>query len=487
MNAPPRSGPPSSRLVDSYASIACCSACICNELGGGRGSYRRINKIRLVNYSLPVLAIEFVIFPVLAILPSFYVHFSGGELASYATAIFISRLVYSCSGPVVGYLSDRFATPWGRRKPWMIAGTIVEVISVYLVFVPPAHAGPTYFAWTAGLALFGFSMIDVPYIAWGSEITRDYAGRSLVASYRAVFAVLGQVVFLALPMLPAFGAKNLLEASTIARLGFVAILLLIVTMSVALVWGPNAEAEEAAPAQAGIFAVIADMVRNVPMLYLTAATILAFLGYCMQLTIALQFMASIGFASAFSALTLAGLVVSIVTVPFWEMVTRRIGKAKCWSVALVVSFLGLPAYFVAAPLFGAFVALVASSIIVALPNTYMLTSLPYSIMGDVIDYDELKTGSNRSANYAAVILLAIRWQTAIGGAIAFYILAAMRFDVHRVDPNSVQPAMVVAYFIVPGIFMLLAVACTWPFPIDARRAAIVRKRLERYAASRAGR
>jgi Na+/melibiose symporter-like transporter len=360
----------------------------------------------------------------------------------------------------------------------MVVGTIVEVISVYLVFNPPAHAGPDYFAWTAALALFGFSMIDVPYIAWGSEITRDYAARSLIASYRAVFAVLGQVVFLALPMLPVFGGKSLLEASTIARLGLVAMVLLVVTMSVALLWGPQAQAEETTPAEASVLQLIVDMVRNVPMLYLTAATVFAFLAYSIQLTIGLQFMASIGFAKTFGPLTLAGLLLSIVSVPVWELVTKRIGKHKCWALSLVVSFLGLPLYFVVAPLFGTLAALIASSIVVVFPTTYMLTSLPYSIMGDVIDYDELKTGSNRSANYSAVILLAIRLQVAIGGAIAFFILGAMRFDVHRVNPHALQPAMIVAYFIVPGIFTLLALACTWPFPIDARRAAIIRRRLE---------
>ncbi len=365
----------------------------------------------------------------------------------------------------------------------MVAGTVVEAISVYLVFMPPAHAGATYFAWTAALALFGFSMIDVPYIAWGSEMTRDYAGRSLVATYRAVFAVLGQVIFLALPMVPAFGGKNLLAASTIARLGYVAILLLVVTMTVALLFGPKAQAEETAPAEAGVFRVIFDMARNVPMLYLTGATVFAFLGYCVQLTIGLQFMASIGFANTFSALTLAGLVISVVSVPFWEKITRRIGKNKCWTVALVASFIGLPAYFIVAPIFGTFAALVVSSIVVALPNTYMLTSLPYSIMGDVIDYDELKTHSNRAANYSAILLLAIRWQTAIGGAIAFFVLGAMHFDVHAVNPHALQPAMIVAYFIVPAIFILVAAVCTWQFPIDSRRAAIVRKRLEKGSAA----
>lgn len=61
-----------------------------------------LSRVRLLNYSLPVLAIEFVIYPVLAILPSFYANMSGGKLASFATAILISRFVYSCSGPIVG-------------------------------------------------------------------------------------------------------------------------------------------------------------------------------------------------------------------------------------------------------------------------------------------------------------------------------------------------------------------------------------------------
>ena len=74
------------------------------------------------------------------------------------------------------------------------------------------------------------------------------------------------------------------------------------------------------------------------------------------------------------------------------------------------------------------------------------------------------------------MLLLIRLQAAIGGALAFYILAAMHFDAHAVNRVRMQPAMLVAYFIAPGVSLLLAMACTWVFPIDARRAAIVRRR-----------
>jgi glycoside/pentoside/hexuronide:cation symporter, GPH family len=435
--------------------------------------------LRLVNYSLPVIAIEFVIYPTLAVLPSFYLNLSGGELAQYATAMFISRLVYSCSGPVVGYLSDRFTTPWGRRRPWMVAGTVVECVSVAFLFMPPVHAGPTYFAWTSAIALFGFSMIDVPYIAWGSEITRDYNTRSRVTAYRAAFAIFGEVIFLGLPLIPMFGGKNFLAATTIARLGVVAIVLLLITMTLALFHGPEAEAEEHAPAQTSLPRLVLDVLGNKPMWFLTGTTVLTVLPSMVQTTVLLQFMSSLGHPSAFSILNLAALCISIAAMPFWLRLTNRIGKPKTWTIALAITFASIPLYAVLAPIAGPFVALVASTLVTWLPSAHTIASLPYAVMGDVIDYDELKHRSNRSANYSAIVLLIIRLQSAIGGALAFYILATMHFDAHAVNERTAQPAMLVAYFAVPGVFLLLGMLCAWRFPIDARKAGIVRSRLEK--------
>lgn len=439
-----------------------------------------ITPFQLVAYSIPIVAIEFIIYPILAILPAFYVNISGGELASFGTALIVSRIVYSCSGPVVGYLSDRIATPWGLRKPWMVAGTMVEIVSVALLFLPPAHAGPAYFAWTSALALFGFSMIDVPYIAWGSEMTRDYQTRSRIASYRGVCAILGQLVFLALPLVPAFGGRNLLEPITIERLGLVAIVLLAVTMTIALLCGPRTQAAGTAEASdTPAWRILLHMLRSRPMWFLTGAAVFTFLPYVMQATLGLQLFASVGSASAFGIVTIAGMIASIVSMPFWIWLTKRLGKHRTWAAGLIVMLFALPAYFIVAKLFGTLAGLFATTIIATFPAAQILASLPYSIMGDVIDYDELRTQSNHSANYSAIVLLVIRLQSAIGGGIALYILAAMHFSVHAVDPNRLQPGMVIGYFVVPGIFLVLAAACTIAFPIDAKRASIVRRRLER--------
>jgi len=439
----------------------------------------KVPGFRLISYSLPILGIEFIIYPILAILPAFYVHLSGGELAQFATAILVSRIVYSCSGPVIGYLSDRFATPWGRRRPWIVAGTIVEIVSIVLVFMPPAKAGPVYLAWTSALALFGFSMIDVPYIAWGSEITRDYRTRSLITSYRAVLATGGQLLFLVLPLFPALGGRSLLSPTVIERLGFAAIAILAVTVLAALALGPREIEAEERHGATPIRALIGGMLRNPPMLFLTGAIVFAFLANLIPATLTLPFLASIGLTEYFSPVTIAAIASSVISIPLWLRLTYRLGKSRFFVLALAITAAGFPAYFLVSAVWGPLAGFIVSSILQALPAGQMLASIPYSMMGDVIDYDELRTGTNHAANYSAIVLLVIRLQSAIGGSVAFFILSALHFDVRAVDPHRLQPAMIAAEFAVPFVCTLIAMAFAARYPLDERRHAIVRRRLER--------
>jgi glycoside/pentoside/hexuronide:cation symporter, GPH family len=431
-------------------------------------------------YSLPILGIEFIIYPILVILPSFYVSLSGGELAAFATAILVSRIVYSCSGPVVGYLSDRIGTRWGRRKPWIVVGTALEVVSVVLVFMPPHAAGPAYFAWTSALALFGFSMIDVPYVAWGSEITRDYQMRSRITAYRAAFGVGAQSLFLALPLMPGFGGRSLLEPVVIQRLGIAAIVILSATILIALLFGPQAtEAAEDAPSKTPLPVLLLGVVRNKPMRLLGGAIVFSFLGNIIPSTLALQFLASVGLTSSFSVVTIAALTLSIVSIPVWLKLTYRLGKHGFWVLGLAITLTSFPAYFVIAHFFGTLAGYVVSAILFTLPSAQMLAAIPYSMMGDVIDYDELKTGTNHSANYSAIVLLVIRLQAAIGGSLAFFLLSAFHFNVHAVSRTVLQPAMIVANFVAPALCVLIAIIFAAAYPIDARRQSIIRRRLER--------
>jgi len=105
------------------------------------------------------------------------------------------------------------------------------------------------------------------------------------------------------------------------------------------------------------------------------------------------------------------------------------------------------------------------------------------ILSDVIDYDILKSGVNRAGNYFAIDSMMLKGVGALAGSIGFWLLAAFNFDpkLSEFTPDAVfgllfTVAVIPVFFFVAGGIML------WFFPINARRHAIIRRRIESLAA-----
>ena len=75
-------------------------------------------------------------------------HYSGGlgiSLAAVGTILMLARLTDVISDPIIGEISDRWRTPFGRRKPWLFIGVPVMMIGVYNLFIPDEGVGLVYF------------------------------------------------------------------------------------------------------------------------------------------------------------------------------------------------------------------------------------------------------------------------------------------------------------------------------------------------------
>ncbi len=435
---------------------------------------------RLIAYSLPIFGIEFIIVPILIVLPSYYAAHGGGSLAAYATAVLVSRIIYSCSGPIVGYASDLFSTRWGRRKPWMLVGLAIATVAALMLFVPPKGAGAFYFGAASALGLFAFSVIDVPYLAWGAEMSRDYETRTRITTYRAALATGASVVFLGLPLVvPGFGGHDVLQTTVINRLGYVAAATIVVTVLAALLFVPEGtRTAQPAPARGELFRVIKAMLTNVPMWWFAGAIICSFLSGLISSTVAIPFLSSLGITGWFQVVTMVSLGAGILSLPLWLALTYRIGKTRGWVLALIVTACSAPLYFVVARFFGPLAGVLASSVIGGLPSSYMTVSLPYSIMGDIIDYDEVRSGRNHSGIYSAVTLLIIRFQTAIGGAIGFYTLSLFGYRIGASNSPFAFTGLYLTYLVLPAIFAIVGILCIWFFPLDERRQAALARELE---------
>ncbi len=115
-------------------------------------------------------------------------------------AIFIPKIVIAFVDPLVGTLSDRLTTPWGRRRPLMFAGAILASVGIVLFFhVPRLHVPglgqsfpeAAYMSLIVLLGFAGYSLFSVPYLTMASEVASTDQQRRSVMSWRVVFMAAG--------------------------------------------------------------------------------------------------------------------------------------------------------------------------------------------------------------------------------------------------------------------------------------------------------
>ena len=111
------------------------------------------------------------------------------------TAVLIFDMI---TDPLIGYLSDRTQSRFGRRAPWMFVGALVMAAGMVGLFSVPAGMAMTgNLVWVIGffgLATIGFTMVAIPYGAQAGEITQDPRERSAMTGWRMGFASVGILI-----------------------------------------------------------------------------------------------------------------------------------------------------------------------------------------------------------------------------------------------------------------------------------------------------
>lgn len=118
------------------------------------------------------------------------IHHFPGTLAG--TLILIPRLWNVVSDPLMGGVSDRVRSRWGRRRPFLLAGAIVWGVSYAAMFWIPADLGLTgkaiWFLVTCLAVNTGLSLYHVPYSAMVAEMTQNTNERLTLLGYKEVAA-----------------------------------------------------------------------------------------------------------------------------------------------------------------------------------------------------------------------------------------------------------------------------------------------------------
>ncbi|MEQ1803519.1 MAG: MFS transporter [Gammaproteobacteria bacterium] len=367
----------------------------------------------------------------------------GMDPALAGTLILAAKLYDIALDPLMGWISDRTRSRWGRRRPWLLAGAVVSAVGFVLLFNPAAPSGPGLVASAVGALLLyatGYTLFGIPYLAMPAEMTDDYHERSRLMSVRTICLTLGILAggALAPVLVGAFG--NGPEAY--AGMSWVMGGLILATMLACFAGTRGARGTTPPPASAGSAgSKWRSAAGNRPFVTLILSKFCHLVGVAVSMS-SLAFLVTTVLdrpASAMGGFVLASAAGSILSMPLWLAVSRGAGKRATYLVSVACYLPALLSWLLAAP--GEATALFLARGFLTGMATGGLTLAAQAMLPDTIEHDFGRTGLRREAMFSAVYTVAEKLASAAGPFLLGLVLSAASGDRGIVLAAVVIPAV----------------------------------------------
>ena len=413
------------------------------------------------------------------------------------TALMLIRIVDAMSDPFFGWMSDNARTRMGRRRPFILVGSLFAGVGLPLLFfVPSGWTGNQLFWWMLGSSLVYIpfvSCFNMPYQSLGNELTPDYHERTSVMTYKMVIQKFFEVAFfiglpftnLAFFTIAATGKQNILLGvqvfcGILGALMLVNGLLVFFNVKERYYAGVAARQQEKVSLKASIYETMKCRPFRLKMLaglsFSLGSSMVGSLGYYATV----YYVAGGDTKSGNNWNGLMGaawMIGGFIGPPVLAWVCRRIGKRPSFLLTCGIGFAAYGAtWFLYTPALPWLQVLSSGSMAFVAASYYMLDQ---TIGADIMDYDELNTGKRREGAFSACG----SWMNKAGNALGYFlsgqVLALTGFSAAQAvqSPGSIFwiRAMLAG---IPIAGVCLAALFLWRYPLTQQRMAEVRAQLE---------
>ncbi len=418
-------------------------------------------------------------------LNAFLLDVAGIRPGMVAVIFIIVKIWDSVNDPIIGALTDRTNTRWGRRRPWLLFGAIPFGLAFFLHWLVPDlnQVGKFWYYLIVAILLdAGFTAVNLPYTALTPELTGDYDERTSLNAYRFSFSILGSMVAVVLHGIIVGLFDNVYTGNAIAA----GIWTFFIISSALVVFAFTREthfleAGEKPSEQLGFLEGLVIAFSNRAFLIVTAIYLLSWL--CIQFVqnnLILYVRYWMDAEDQLPLLLLAVQLSAFIFLLVWTRVSQKIGKQKVYyagmSVWMLVSAIlyfvqpgQLPLLFVLAALAG-----------IGVSVGYLV---PWSMLPDVIELDELETGQRREGIYYGFFVFLQKIGLGAGLFISNIALEATGYITPEVgadfpdQPAAVLTALRVMVSVVPIVLLLISFPVVQRYPITRERHAQIKAEL----------
>ncbi len=398
----------------------------------------------------------------------------------------LSRIWDAVSDPLVGYLSDRTKSRFGRRRTWILGSAVPIFAAFIMVFAPPESLSGTGLVIWMAVAIIGFysamTVFFVPHLSLGAELSESYHERSRLFGVRHAFYTFGSIISLVALYLLNVAEQ---EGRDIVRERAFELALLASGVMALLLIAAVSQLRERSDFQGRVnenpFHAFRDVWRNHHARLLIVVTFIEQVGSAAIAALTLYVAQYVVGAAAWAPIMiLCYMVPSSLSVPLWIPLSRRFGKVRLWMFSMLLTGVSFGSMF-ALP-FLPTVEIKILYICVAAAFAGLAAgcggTISPSIQGDVIDYDEFQTGERKEGSYFAAWNFVYKSATGVMLLLTGFVLQAAGFEPNQNQTMTVQISMVTLYGLFPLVCYAIGAFLFRKFTLDEAAHAEIRRELD---------
>ncbi len=403
----------------------------------------------------------------------FLTEVAGIKPLAAGTVLLIGKAWDAINDPLVGMLSDRTRTRWGRRYPWIFLSAVPFGLTFFLMWlVPPGNADWRfcYYVITSVLFQVFFTTANLPYTTLTAELSQDYDERTDLTSFRLGFSLVGAILALALGLVVSTQVVDkqlqyLILGGTCALLSVLPLLVCVLgtyphAQRVQATAPPSNQLTEA---EIPFLEQIRIAFNNRPFLYVVGIYLFAWL--------ALQITASIipfyvTFWMGLENFYLPALLVQGMAIPMMlpcNLLSRRLGKKGLFYTGIGIWLVVQVGLFFLQPGQTGFLHVLCLVASFGVATAYVV---PWAMLPDVIELDELQTGRRREGVFYSFMTLLQKLGLAAG---LFLVGAALEWSgflaEQTTQPNSALLAIRGFMGPVPLVLLACGLVLCYLYPI----------------------
>jgi GPH family glycoside/pentoside/hexuronide:cation symporter len=356
----------------------------------------------------------------------FFTDIAGLNPATAGLILLISKIWDAFNDPVIGVLSDRVRTRWGRRRPFFLFGAIPFGLAFFLLFLVPQTGDAGKFVYYLVVSILldtMFTIVNVPYTALTPELTNDYDERTSLNSYRFVFSIIGGLVAAAVhPVI----VDSVAATSNVQTGYMVSALVWAIVATVPFFfafWGTYERHTGEKQDEMSFVESLRWTFRNRAFRYVTGIYLLSWLVVQTVSTLIVYYMTYwLRKPDVIPLVLLAVQGSSLIWLIVFTFVSKRIGKKGVYFIGMAAWIAVSFALFAVQPDWP-LEAVIALAFLAGI-GVAVAYLVPWAMLPDVIELDELETGQRREGAFYGFFVLLQKLGLAFGVFIVGQVLSA---------------------------------------------------------------